>query len=236
MIAMGNFDDIMKVMLPSVYMGRKRVINGKLDGFGLQRSATRRHYGIDFNYRNSNGTRFGQKGINLEYPIMYAPVSGIVSGTKLKWGIVQITDEKGYRHQILHLKVKSWEEFRIFRKKEIKIGRAIGRMGNTGSKDYHGHYQIVVPDDFDKNMLKTEPDKYKFSTLTGQAYIDPELFTYEETTSAYRPGHFEKFIEWDTPPIVKNFRGGRELFCRDPLVKRSLHLDLEMPRMMIREY
>lgn len=229
---MGNFHDILNVILPPSNMKGMNVNAGILHKFGEVRSATRRHYGIDFNYHYRDGKRVGQGGINKQYPILYSPVSGIVDKINPEWGQVGVKDEtKGYIHQILHMKVYSWKEFKeVEEGQHIKIGQAIGRMGNTSKTikngDYHGHYQIEVPKlKFDKTRLISEPNKYKESQLKGhQIYIDPEMFEYTEFKSAFPPGHFEKTILIENPYTVMNTLRS-DIFGYNPFFSR-LDLDL----------
>lgn len=213
---MGRFKEILDVMLPVTNMGKSRFIGGINEGFGTERSATRRHYGIDFNYHYGSGARLGQRGLNTKYPIVYSPVSGTVVYTGGEYGRVDIDDGQGYIHQVLHLNVKSWGEF--ITDAEIKIGHAIGRMGKTHSSHFHCHYQIVTPKSF-KEKCETEPHKYKYSAKSKATYIDPQQFDYKEFKSAYPPGQFEDREDLMPNPfiVLRSLRG--DIFEDNPFIR-----------------
>lgn len=103
------------------------------------------HQGIDFNYPG------GQRGINLLHPVVYSPVSGIVTysfPSGGQYGMVRILDDFGLSHEILNLFSRTARE-----NIRINMGDPIGTMGGTGPNgpntfDQHVHYQIRTPDGF----------------------------------------------------------------------------------------
>lgn len=93
--------------------------------------------GVDFNYNVP-----GQEGINLEFPVVYSPVDGVVSSIASNYGTVKVRAADGYSHEILHLNSIS-----VRLNDNVRSGSPIGRMGGTGPNgpnhyDRHVHYQI----------------------------------------------------------------------------------------------
>lgn len=137
--AAGNFNDIMRTMLPpqngvaphitSDY--GQRTLNGRPD----------HHGGVDFNYVG------GQAGINLRHPTVRSPVSGVVvyGAGQGSYGTVKIRDDQGNVHEILHLDSRS---VRVTDPPtRVNAGDPIGTMGGRGPRGegqyaQHVHYQI----------------------------------------------------------------------------------------------
>ena len=83
-------ESIMKRMLPPIKKDGKTYVPGINEYFDANRGG-KPHGGIDFNYHQENGGRVGQTGVNLEKQAVRAPVSGTVTNTDSKWGMVEIT-------------------------------------------------------------------------------------------------------------------------------------------------
>ncbi|MBI5810483.1 MAG: M23 family metallopeptidase, partial [Deltaproteobacteria bacterium] len=92
---------------------------------------------------------------NMEHPMVHSPVSGTVTRTRAEWGMVEITDENGFRHQLWHLDKTEAKE-----NTQVVAGQTVGAMGGrgpTGSKEYpqHVHYTVLSP-----YGLGVNPEKY----------------------------------------------------------------------------
>ena len=162
--APGNFNDVMRVMLPaqngvSPHMTSdygQRTLNGQPD----------HHGGVDFNYVG------GQNGINMRHPTVRSPVSGEVvygdgQGT---YGTVKIRDDQGNLHEILHLDSRS---VRVTNPPtHVNAGDPIGTMGGRGPKGESQYAQHV---------------HYQIKDASGQT-IDPERFWNGRTVEGHSRG------------------------------------------------
>jgi len=97
------------------------------------------HQGVDFNYVG------GQNGINLQYPIVRAPIAGHVTFVGGGYGMVKIRDSEGNSHEILHTHSQS-----VSVGQQVSAGTPVGTMGGRGPggpNQYarHVHYQIRNP-------------------------------------------------------------------------------------------
>jgi len=87
----------------------------------------------------------GQSELNKSHQGLRAPVSGVVTATGGKDGIIAIRDANGFSHEILHTHARH-----VAVGDPVVEGQLIGRMGNTGvvSEDpkkephHHVHYQL----------------------------------------------------------------------------------------------
>ncbi len=137
----GNFDDVMRTMLPP----KNGVAPHMTSDYGPRTLYGRRddHGGVDFNYVG------GQSGLNLRHPEVRSPVSGVVvyGAGQGNYGTVKIRDDQGNTHEILHLDSRS---VRVTSPPtRVQAGDPIGTMGNTNPDNprmaQHVHYQIRDP-------------------------------------------------------------------------------------------
>lgn len=94
------------------------------------------HRAVDFNYVG------GQTGINLQYPVVYSPIAGLVTFSGGQYGTVKIQDANGFSHEFLHLQDRV-----VSAGQEINAGDPIGTMGGRGPQGptqyaRHVHYQL----------------------------------------------------------------------------------------------
>ncbi len=88
------------------------------------------HGGIDCGYGQS---------INRARPPIFSPIAGKVIATPGRIGRV-IIDSGTHHHIFLHL-----DTIHVKNGASVSRGQFIGRMGNTGTRDYHLHYSIMKP-------------------------------------------------------------------------------------------
>jgi len=179
----------------NIYMPGVTHSGGERQEFDAHRKGRPRHGGVDMNYRGSSGLSLGQNGLNLNHPVVGSPVEGDVTNYDDKWGMVEVTDKDGYKHQILHLigipDVIKTNPNSSSPKPHVKAGQFIGHMGGKGPNganqyDQHVHYQVLTPN-------KHDNDK-------GEA-IDPE--TYWNNPGSYRskPKDFSTQYLLTNPPV-----------------------------------
>lgn len=193
-----DFGSIMRNILEPVVKGRNIYTpgvthsGGERQGFDAHRTGrSSRHGGVDMNYRAHLGLSLGQNGLNLSHPVVGSPVEGEVTNVDKKdWGMVEVTDKQGYRHQIWHLNSISET---LERGQHVEAGQFIGQMGGRGPNgdkqyDQHVHYQILTPKKHDDGR--------------GEA-IDPEA--YWDNPSSY----WDKHLNFSTRYLLTNPPVGR---------------------------
>lgn len=128
--------------------------NGELQGFNATRNG-RKHKAVDINYQG-----IGQNGINLDHPSAGSPVSGTITEIKKEWGMIEIKDAQGYRHQIWHLNELNKAITNIGT--PVYAGQYIGDMGGKGPHpkpdgrdqyDQHVHYEVITQPEINKNGI-----------------------------------------------------------------------------------
>lgn len=168
------FKDTMSTILPPRYLkGRKykpEITTGS-DGILQDFHAPRKrhdqkwhsHGGVDMNYHHDSGAPLGQNGINREHPPVHSPVTGTVTDVKKEWGMVEVTDENGFKHQLRHL-----DEMAVKKGDTVVAGQNVGTMGGrgpSGSNEYpqHVHYSVTAPDG-----TKVNPETHWNNTTVGK--------------------------------------------------------------------
>lgn len=148
-------DAINNILKPTTFNGiyYKPAIttsDGKKQDFHASRPG-RRHEAVDINYHFVSGATLGHNEINRTHPEVGSPVSGKVKYIdRERYGKIQITDEQGFVHEILHLDWidQTLEEGASY----VKAGQIIGRMGGRGpgnANKYvpHVHYAVKFGND-----------------------------------------------------------------------------------------
>jgi murein DD-endopeptidase MepM/ murein hydrolase activator NlpD len=131
-----SWDDIMRRMLPPIG-GVLPHITGPAGAFGAGEAegrgpgSSRPHKGVDVNYVG------GQGALNKSRPILHAPVDGEVIFVGGRSGTISIKDSEGFVHKLMHT---ATQNVRVGDR--VTAGDSIGTVGNTGTKDYHLHYQL----------------------------------------------------------------------------------------------
>lgn len=154
-----SWDDTLKRMLPPIG-GVPSHITGPAGRFGAGKAAGRNppssipHKGVDANYFG------GQNALNKSHPILHAPVDGEVVLSGGRSGTISIKDSNGFVHKLMHTSTRNVEVG-----DRVSAGDAIGRMGNTGTHDFHLHYQLedgtgrqVDPVEFWNRQGPVDPD------------------------------------------------------------------------------
>jgi murein DD-endopeptidase MepM/ murein hydrolase activator NlpD len=129
-----QFNDILKIMLPDIE-NNKVHITSKFGPRAYLKSSPN-HGGIDFNYEG------GQKGINLNHPKVYTPISGEIIAplnSSNPTNMLRIKDNNGFVHEFLHLDAHT-----VKIGDKVQMGQVIGYMGNKNviTHQHHVHYQI----------------------------------------------------------------------------------------------
>lgn len=184
----------MNTILPPQYRNGKKYkpdITTGSDGirqdFHAPRSGRENHGGIDINYQHESGSPVGQNGINKEHPSVHSPVSGTVTYKKPEWGMIEISDENGFKHQIMHL-----DKIDVKEKDRIIAGQKIGTMGGRGPKgpnEYaqHVHYTIKSPDGkTDPEAHWNSPGKKSSSSFPWQTKTDFKHVSVLDHATQYR--------------------------------------------------
>ncbi|MBI5468858.1 MAG: M23 family metallopeptidase, partial [Deltaproteobacteria bacterium] len=113
------------------------------------------HGGVDMNYHHDSGVPVGQNGINKEHPSVHSPVSGTVTDKRPEWGMIEVTDERGFRHQLWHL-----DKTAVEKGDRVVAGQTVGTMGGrgpSGSGEYHQHVHYTVLSPYG---LQVNPEEY----------------------------------------------------------------------------
>ena len=107
-----------------------------------------------------------------------APVAGIVTTNPGEgaFGRIAIRDANGLSHEILHTHTQY-----VKRGDLVGIGQPIGRMGNTGTKDQHVHYQL-------KDSAGHAINPMDFWDRLGPAKTDPGQPAYLDEYQQYLRG------------------------------------------------
>ena len=162
------FNDAMDMILPPSYSnGRKykpEITTGS-DGIRQDFHAPRKmtdkkwysHGGVDMNYHHDSGAPVGQNGINKEHPPVHSPVTGTISKKRPEWGMVEIMDERGFRHQLWHL---NETDANVKEGAKVVAGQTVGKMGGRGpcgpdEYQQHVHYTVLSP-----YGLQVNPEEY----------------------------------------------------------------------------
>ncbi|MBL8511165.1 MAG: M23 family metallopeptidase [Betaproteobacteria bacterium] len=126
------FEQAMRTMLPPT----NGVAPHATGQFGEHRH-NHTHQGVDFNYEG------GQSGINLLHPTIHSPVSGTFVSVGKANNTINIRDDAGNLHQIMH----THSQVKDLIGKRVEIGTPIGTMGGTESGKHRGeqhiHYQVT---------------------------------------------------------------------------------------------
>jgi hypothetical protein len=152
-----SWEDIMRRVLPPIGGVSPHITSRFGEQEGRPPGSSKPHRAVDFNYM---GGRYAR--LNLGNPTLYSPVAGTVTKAgQDKYGTIAIRDANGVSHEILHTHSQH-----VKRGNLVGVGQPIGRMGNTGTKDHHVHYQlkdtadqIINPTDFWDRLgsVKTDP-------------------------------------------------------------------------------
>lgn len=131
-----SWDDTLRRMLPPIG-GAPPHITGPAGMFGAGEAegrgprSSRPHKGVDANYFG------GQNALNKSHPILHAPVDGEILFSGGNSGTISIRDNNGFVHKLMHTATRN-----VQAGDRVTAGDAIGTMGNTGTPDYHLHYQL----------------------------------------------------------------------------------------------
>lgn len=128
----------------------------------------RRHRAVDINYHHNSGAPVGQNEINLTHPDVGSPVSGKVTRIDHDiYGMIQITDERGFAHEIRHL---DYLDPTLNKGSYVKAGQIIGTMGGRGPAgvnqfQQHVHYAVKTDND-----MSLDPVAF-WNSYHGTAYV-----------------------------------------------------------------
>lgn len=157
------FNDAINMILPPRSIDGKKYkpeITTGADGirqdFRAPRNGRENHGGVDINYHHDSGSPVGQNGINNEHPSVHSLISGTITYRRPEWGMIEITDENGFKHQIRHM-----DNINVKEGTQVVAGQAIGTMGGrgpNGANQYaqHVHYTVKSPD----GKTKVDPEAH----------------------------------------------------------------------------
>lgn len=158
---MAAHDEVMQIVLPPRLGEVPRLSSGFLRTNGTP------HGAWDFSYSQ------GQSGLISQSPLFYSPVIGLVTRTDTadkvgiaaafnSYGMIEITDVFGVRHQFLHSAASS-----VSVGDSVQIGSPIGTVGKEHTDAFHIHYQIRQPGDRLAPLIN--PDIF-YANRTPQSY------------------------------------------------------------------
>ena len=129
-----SFNDVMNIILPPILDSDRRTWSAvNTSGYGerTRNGIKKMHFGVDFAYPD-DPTKFLTKN-----PPIYSPVNGKITMSGSDWGTIEITDNAGNRHQILHTDSQT-----VKVGQSVVVGQLIGTMGKKEADKEHVHYQI----------------------------------------------------------------------------------------------